>query len=280
VTGLAGLRTDEVRAFAEFVAGGEEVQLVSRLLLARGLFAMPIKGALLQRLIYEEPAERRIKDVDILVAPGSFGAAVQVLEDAGYQRGEEPVLHHQVTLRRPGAVLAVDLHGSLFEAGRYRMPTEDVFERAGEDEALFSTPIKRMHELDLYAHTIGKIASDHVGLTRPAVLEDLRRLGEVSARSPQEHARHLDLLGMGRAARYALSLLQARSPTSFAGQVGRALRPDILGATVARAVVFSSVRHGKFSTISKMGGILLASSLSASVRLGMKGLGRRRQRLA
>ena len=185
-----------------------------------------------------------------------------------------------LSLRRPDAALAVDLHRSLFDWGRYRMDTRGVFERAREDEVLFDIPVMRMHDLDVYAHTVGKIASDHVGLARPAVLEDLHRLGEASRLSPLQHARHLDALGMGRAARYALALLKARSPSPFVEELSRALRPDWIGATVARGAVFMSVRYGKFSTSAKLGGVLLASSLPASIRLGLKGLGRRRQGLA
>jgi hypothetical protein len=85
---------------------------------------------------------------------------------------------------------------------------------------------------------------------------------------------------MGRAARYALSLLRVHSPSPFVEQISLALRTDWIGASVARAAVFMSVRHGKFSTSAKLGGVLLASSLPASIRLGLKGLGRRRQRLA
>ena len=58
---------------------------VARRLSHEGIEVMPVKGALLQHWLYEDPADRPLTDIDLLVRASDFPAAHAVLADNGYR---------------------------------------------------------------------------------------------------------------------------------------------------------------------------------------------------
>ena len=265
---MPGLNSPEVRAFAESVAAVEELRQVAAHLSQSGIPLMPLKGVLLQRLYYSDPRERRVTDLDVLVRPPDFARAIESLKDAGYREETANTPEYQVVLRRAGAILAVDLHRHLFECGRYRVDTGGIFRRASEDGETFGFPVQRMDERDLYAHLVGKVASDHLGWLRPEVLEDLRRIGAEAVWSATAHGEHLNAMGLGRAARYALGLIQRRGGDPFAAEVRDSLPADPMGVLLARIGIGVTTRD-PLSPWAKLSGVLLATSLRDSLMLGL-----------
>ena len=95
-------------------AGPALVKRVAEILHRRRIPVMPVKGVLLQRLVYGERSFRPIADVDILVPEPQFGAARAALRDSGFTDERWELGGWQVTLRDPaGPPLGVDLHRRL-----------------------------------------------------------------------------------------------------------------------------------------------------------------------
>ena len=81
-----------------------------------GIPVMPLKGALLAYWVYDDPSERRVSDVDLLVPEKSFEAAIAKLAGQGYH-AEPAIQTHERTLRSRDVPMTVDLHRSLFPRG-------------------------------------------------------------------------------------------------------------------------------------------------------------------
>jgi hypothetical protein len=83
---------------------------------AAGIPSVALKGALMSRRIYDDPAARRSSDIDLLVPEESLADAVRVIREAfGYtaprdavDRQGRPVLHFE--LRHPGGWPNVEVH--------------------------------------------------------------------------------------------------------------------------------------------------------------------------
>src|SRR5688500_13226948 len=56
------------------------------LLRSAGIDSLVLKGITLSRWLYEDPDERGVGDVDVLVPPSQFSSASGVLEGSGYRR--------------------------------------------------------------------------------------------------------------------------------------------------------------------------------------------------
>jgi hypothetical protein len=57
---------------------------VLRVLEAKAIPALPIKGVLLARDLYDDPSERPLSDVDLLLRPRDFVAALRAAREAGF----------------------------------------------------------------------------------------------------------------------------------------------------------------------------------------------------
>lgn len=98
-----------------------------------------LKGPVLSHAYYPHPALRSYSDLDLLVGPDGFGAALSSLESAGFEVLDRnwtlvaEMLAGELMLRRPGRP-AIDLHWHLlFDEGlrdRFDIPIAEVIERA------------------------------------------------------------------------------------------------------------------------------------------------------
>lgn len=61
---------------------------VARRLVENGIEFIVIKGAALRELVYDEPDERRLGDIDLIMRGSQIGDAGRVFTDAGYSRRE------------------------------------------------------------------------------------------------------------------------------------------------------------------------------------------------
>lgn len=219
----------ETHGFAASVAARELLGRLARTLGGAGIDVMPLKGVLLQLTIYEDPATRPIADLDALVPEARFDEALALLiADGLTPRRTRADFARPLHDRRLG--FTVDLHRRLFSRGRYRLATAGVFARARRDPALLGGAVLRMDPLDLYAHLVGKAASDAITSDHRQRLEDLRRVRHHHELRAAPVAAHLSRHGLARAARYAMPLLARSDPGDpFPYDVVDALPPDVVG---------------------------------------------------
>jgi hypothetical protein len=212
---------------------------VVRVLDTRGIAVMPLKGVLLRKLIYRDPRRRLADDVDVLVPEDRYADARAALARAGLRfQFESP--GRQETTWRTRADVDIDLHARLFAPGRFRMPTHELFARGRRDASLFGLPVVLPSTVDLYAHLLGKIATDHIDERAPDRLRELARVSRLLELDAALTAGHLEDCGLGRATRYVLPLVAAQEDDAFARAVLRWLpanRSDDLVAACVRRLV-------------------------------------------
>ena len=243
---------------------------VARRLSEPGIPVMPVKGALLQHWLYDDPTDRPLTDVDLLVAPQDLERAVRLLEQAGYRRTRHSSVGGIVMQTPLG--LALDLHPSLFDAARYRMRTEDLFARSTEDTALYAAPVQLPSPLDVYAHLIGKFGSDHLDRRATGRLFEIARMASLIDPPAETVAEHLVDCGMRRVSRYVLPLVHQTMHEPFAAKVHSSLPFDLVGACIA--TLASSSLHNA-PAVSRRGALLahsLNDSLSRAARSGARAL--------
>lgn len=194
---------------------------------------MPLKGVLFQQLLYRDPAERVLTDVDVLVPEAAFERAIASLLGAGFTPRNAGRSLIEVALQSPRG-MTLDLHRRLFSLGRYKLSTEAVFRRSSTDERLLGVPLQLAHPHDTAAHLIGKFVSDHEHD------EPLPRLTELAAWAaycdidPRRLAPHLCACGLARAARYVLGRGAELTGDPFFSATLAALPSDRLGEFWAR----------------------------------------------
>lgn len=226
-TSKPSLSSSSYQELARALVGRKVVGEVARLLADHGIAIIPLKGILLQQLVYPDPSERRISDVDLLVQPADFSTAVAVLSAADYRPVALGRSLIEIALRAPNGV-TVDLHRQLFTPYRYQLTTAKVFERSMPDDKLFGTRIALAHPLDTLAHLIGKWVSDHVVGCAATRRKDLELWVEHYELSPNRVVQHLEKVGMARASRYVFQQI-AGSSLAFFDEALQLLSPDRVG---------------------------------------------------
>lgn len=226
-----------------------------RLLNGVGIVPMPLKGVLLQHLVYQDPADRVLSDADLLVPPGRYDEAIAALRRAGHRI--DPEGRAGSATKGPGARLEVDLHRRPFSPGLYALDAAGMFARGRIEEALFDAVVVVPDPRDLYAHLVGNFAKGRHGREALAQLRDFSAVASRFALVPDAVARHLERHGLARAARYAL----AHADDSFSKQVLASLRRDPLGAASAALARGITARFGGDATVSAIAPHLVNRSL-------------------
>lgn len=228
--------TSSLRTRKELIRSMMPSVLIPRICtaLARaGIIPMLLKGALWQRTLYASAIERPISDVDILIPQGRFNLARRALIEAGFVSMPNPQGAHEIELRTPDLLIPVDLHRSLFGAGRYTLDTRQVFKRSRLDTTLYGVALHLPAPEDQLSHLIGHFAADH-GPLDPKHAMDLARLVTRERLHAETCARHLDRCGLGRAARYALPELATDASADFVSHCLASLTRDPLGDLIAQ----------------------------------------------
>ena len=136
-------------------AGPALVKSVAEILGAQRIPVMPLKGVLLQRLVYRDKAYRPISDVDLLVPEARFVDAYRTLHSAGFSGSRWEIGAWQVTINNPhGPPLGIDLHRRLTRTSRSRLTPAGLFERGTPDTQLFGTTVVIPSAEDLFAHLL------------------------------------------------------------------------------------------------------------------------------
>ncbi len=243
---------------------------VAQKLAGAGIPMMPLKGALLQHWLYDDPTERPLTDVDVLVHPDDLSSAVGQLEAAGYRR----TCHRTVggIVMETPLGLALDLHSQLFDRARYRMPTEDLFARSAEDRSLYGVSVRLPSSLDVYAHLVGKFGSDHLDAGSTSRLDEIARMAGHLDALPETVARHLVHCGMRRVSRYVLPLVYQATGGTYALQVRDSLPFDPIGHGIVELANLGLAAAAPWSRSGALIAHLLNDSLPRGVHSGIRAL--------
>lgn len=230
-----------------------------RLLNEVGILPMPLKGVLLQQIVYQDPADRMLTDADLLVPPGRFDQAVAALRRAGHRI--DPEGRAASTTKGPKAELTVDLHRRPFPRGLYALDGRAMFARGRIDETLFDCVVVVPDPRDLFAHLVGNFAKGRHAADSRAQLRDFSAVASRFHLGPLPVARHLEAHGLARAARYAL----AHADDTFSRHVLAALLPDRIGDASAALARRITSRFGTEATVSAVAPHLVNRSLPRGV---------------
>jgi hypothetical protein len=223
---------------ARSLEGRAIVTSVAGLLAPLGVSVMPLKGVLMDVLEPANVGVRYLGDVDVLVAP--HATALAALCRAGWRRmADSP---RATTLAAAGSALHLDVHREVTSTVAYRLTGAGLFRRGKCDTQRFGVPVVLPDPLDEFAHLVAHFAQGrHTGADQRHVA-DFRRVARRAALDPGSVASHLDELGLGRAARYALGTA-ARADDSFAEAVLARLAPDSVGDLLSRVATAGLSRY-------------------------------------
>ena len=159
---------------------------VLHVLSRRGIAPVLLKGSALRERVYDDPTERSMGDLDLLVAPGEIDRCMDALRDAGYASDPKELLdayrlhHFHHVLRHPRGFI-VELHWGLTDPGSSVPLNEKQFAaRASLSGRGNNVPVRVPSPEDLLLHTVSQNENDAFGLLRRIV--DIDR---IVAMSPQ-----------------------------------------------------------------------------------------------
>jgi len=175
----AGLGDEARRHLVQAVAQLDLSARVVALLAARGLRALPLKGAAVAESLYDSPADRPMGDVDVL-ALDDWAASVRALEEAGFACGER--VAHAWSFVEPLTRGTVELHRSLTSCpGLFAMDAAALWSRSRP----VSGQVPRVPSAeDLLVHLALHAIFQHGGVLTLGQWLDFRRLLERSAPDP------------------------------------------------------------------------------------------------
>ncbi len=142
------------------VAAAQTLTAVASHLRSAGVPFLLVKGGLLTKWLYEDPARRRFYDLDLVVHPAQVDAAVQALAGLSYRvsghsailgvhpknqkqsaiaaviaRQVSPYFHHEVDLvAADKSFLPVDLHWHILPPGLSSLPADGLWQYAVDTE--------------------------------------------------------------------------------------------------------------------------------------------------
>jgi hypothetical protein len=248
-----------VREFAASVIARETLRDVAAVLHEARIPVMPLKGVLFQLVLYADPAERSLCDVDVLVPERHFVQAIQLLVKQGLRPFGAGPSWIEASFETPRG-LPLDLHRRLFCRLRYNLPTNEVFLRATVNRSLLGVPLWIQSPLDTLAHLVGKFVSDHVHSAAAPRLAELEKLIDHHFITAAPAVRHLERTGLSRAALHVFARGALEREHPFYPAALAALPRDRVSEAVVHVAGQLSKRleHGRLAFLSAH---LLNSSL-------------------
>jgi len=214
---------------------------------------MPLKGVLMDALEPSMIGTRYLGDIDVLV--NRYSTALAALHRAGWRRVGRAA--HATTFVAAESSLHLDVHREVTSTVAYGLTAKDLFERGTANTCGFGAPIVVPDPLDEFAHLVAHFVQGRHTRADQRHASDFARVARRAALDPLAVARHLDALGLGRAARYALSA----ADDGFSRSVLGALAPDPMGAILARVGGAGLARYPRSATLGAFFPPLLARSL-------------------
>lgn len=161
-------------------------RMVARVATALGARArvMPVKGVLVARRFYDDPAERPMSDCDlVLVGMGARDAARRLVAE-GWRVADWSNDPDVVDVAHPSIPgIHADLHSRPLPVGYGAVTAAWMAEGATEDRRLFGVPVLVPDDRKLLVHLLGNILRDHIVNARAHTADDVAR---VLARSPRD----------------------------------------------------------------------------------------------
>ena len=235
------VRNDVLARMANVAKSEAVLRDALRALHGAGVDVMPLKGVLLRRVAYDDPAARTVGDVDLLVRGRDVRRAHEALVAAGFSVIFLEAGERERCFRHPRHGMLVDLHWQLFYEDYFEFDAEGLFARASLDATGFPTPVWRMSDRDLYAHVLA-----HAGFASWVVdnprYDDIPRVAARLRLDPEALAAHLAAHGMTRFARYALRAVIRATADPHSRAVLAALPKDPLGDALALATLAAMPR--------------------------------------
>jgi len=231
---------------------------------------MPLKGVLMDALDPSMIGTRYLGDVDVLV--DRYATALAALHRAGWRRVGSAA--HATTFVKAASSLHLDVHREVTSTVAYGLTATDLFERGTTDTSRFGAPVVVPDPLDEFAHLVAHFVQGRHTRADQRHASDFARVARRAALDPMAVARHLDALGLGRAARYALSA----ADESFSRAVLGALAPDLMGGILARVSDAGLTRYPRSATLGAFFPPLLARSLPRGAAMFALQIGARARR--
>lgn len=224
----------DFEAALDVLGGRQLLEIVATCLASAGIPVVALKGVVLSALaerLVPAPPVRPMRDLDVLVP----GAQRRRAEDALGRDGFIVVARTRIatTLRHPAHALDVDLHEALCEPELFRIDLPALFARTVAAEDLLGVRVRVLAPLDAYAHLVVHFVRGRSNAWDVRHVTDFATLARAQPLAATDQARHLDALGLGRAARYVLDLA-GRTGDAHATAVRAALAPDPAGDVAAR----------------------------------------------
>jgi hypothetical protein len=135
-----------------------------------GIAALPVKGVVTARLLYDDPGERTIRDVDVRIAPADYPRAVEVARAEGWRVKTQADAYYNLFFELGG--VDVDVEGGIGPPGLCALRVEDMIARARRGPMGWLEPDPIDHALVLVVNAF----KDKLVALAPWSLEDLRRI--------------------------------------------------------------------------------------------------------
>jgi hypothetical protein len=235
-----------------------------------GIATLAVKGVVTASMLYREPTERPMGDVDLRIRPEDFERAATVAREAGWRIGEWKPAYKAFVVNMDG--LGVDVESSIGAPGLCALSIGEMISRATRGVAGVDVRVPDLHDHAVLLCV--NVFKDKFTLAAPWALEDARRIVEAETFDADrfiERARHAKIacivwivadwmtrergsaawasirgkLGPERAPRplyaWAFRKLQERAPESLATRLLARAGPDDLGMRLrglATAIAF------------------------------------------
>jgi hypothetical protein len=225
---VAALRAAHHAALARGVAQLDAAARVHRLLRARGLRSLPLKGAALAERLYDTVADRPMADVDVLVLD-DWPEALRAMRDAGFAKAE--AADHAWSFVDPASGTIVELHHSVTSSpGLFPADPDGLWSRSVAADG----QVERVPSVeDLLVHLSLHAAFQHGLVLTLVQFVDFQRAFERAGPRPERllaAAAAVGALGSLSAALLAAeAAVGLRLPDSLAGELERLLPRGLRG---------------------------------------------------
>lgn len=229
-----------------------EALMLGQLLAEAGIGAAALKGAWLAWNAYPAPAERPLRDLDLLVAEHDAPEALSLLLSAGlmpaYRLPDDPAQHAALAKQFPPLVsprgVVVELHAHAWEPpGSMEWstpPTADaaLLNRAQCDETVGT--LRHLAPADMLAHLCIHAAYSHRFEVGPLLLPDIDYLLQRAAIDWSAFWRNARGGGYARGAALVLALVDRWRRPGLLAESGCPIRPDEPAVAQASALLVQS----------------------------------------
>jgi hypothetical protein len=173
----AGTQANDGRAvWAKHVMARNALVAATRLLADQGVPSLAVKGAVTAYMLYRDPAERPVSDVDLRIRPDDFRRSVRAFEQAGWSIRDWKPMYGAFVAELAG--VCIDVESVVGAPGLCGLSIQEMLSRASERLAGTEVPVPEIH--DHAVLLVVNVFKDKLLGAAPWAIEDVRRIVEVS----------------------------------------------------------------------------------------------------